>query len=69
MTEILHCGTRGLADDQRLIVSDRSQILLPYLKVGVTQVQTAREQKLIRTYFTAGLPTTPDSGREGAASS
>jgi hypothetical protein len=29
MTEILHCGTSGLAEDQRFIVLNQSQILLP----------------------------------------
>ena len=47
MTEILHCGTSGLAEDQRLIVLDRSQSLLPYLKEGISLVHIAQEQKLI----------------------
>jgi|SRR5271157_1908864 len=47
MTEILHCGTTGLAEDQRLIVLDRSQIVLPYLKEGVSLAHVAQEQKSI----------------------
>jgi hypothetical protein len=47
MTEILHCGTSGLAEDQRLIALDRSEILLPYWKEGVSLAHIAQEQKLI----------------------
>jgi hypothetical protein len=47
MTETLHCGTSGPADDPRLSALDRSPILLPDRKEGVSLAHTAQEPKLI----------------------
>ena len=47
MTEILRCGTSDLAKHERLIVLDRPQILLSYLKEGMSLAHVAQEQKLI----------------------
>ena len=41
------CGPSGLAEDQRVIVLDRSRILLAYLKQGVFLAHMAQGQKLI----------------------
>jgi hypothetical protein len=41
MTEVLHRGTRGPADDQRAIALDRSQSLLPDRKEGMTRAHLA----------------------------
>ena len=51
MTEILHCGTSGLAEDQRLIVLDRSQIVLPYLKEGCPWPALLRNRNRSRAYI------------------
>jgi hypothetical protein len=47
MTEVLHRGTRGPADDQRAIALDRSQSLLPDRKEGMARAHLAQGQQLI----------------------
>ena len=52
MMAVLHCGTSGVAGDQPHIVLDRSQILLPYLKEGVSLAHNAQEQTDLAPYST-----------------
>ena len=47
MVAILLCGPSGLAEDRRVIVLDRSRILLAYLKQGVFLTRRAQGQKPI----------------------
>ena len=59
---ILHCGTSGPADDQRLTALDRSQILLPDRNGGWLGLIWPRNRNGSRACSTAGRPTTTESG-------